>query len=724
MSFSVEEPPAFELVSRIRFEETRHTQKKEYGSEEAMAFANAVRESLHFHYNSNEMLFAASTVVSLLGACFVASAKEEASHIFFNVRHGWKHLNARSEPSLSECLGSIAHAGLSTLKVAEHNMDMIEESSEGTKEIVSTCMFGGKARLIHLTNHSLLEQMAEIMAATQKLPDPEQARVVYNRFTRLGRIPDACFVYVADTEKAIDEWLLPVLEFHTAVAMKVGTTEARAEAQRSAKLQSRIEKAAGKESESAGKAAKAMLAALDKVGTTFQKTNSHVPPSWEACAADVAKSFTQATPSIVALKLPAIIEGTNPSSATDGNESLLSPGLAGLTDPAYIEALLLAPFVEILHSLLNSGPNDSMDWIKLKEDAGQGLTWILTNLTEQDQVTSPGTSGPSIELKDALSNTISTAESIRDALPDYSEIPTEVIKDWQESIKRAKATVLKLETTAKSFPGSSATTTQLSDLKGNPPTTDEPIANAAMLEKLIISKHAMHTRIQTYEKAEEAARRAQNDAEAMRTRLREPPVEGQLLNKVNQLLTDLITCLLKVRLQVHKLKSFYSGVTAMIRVVMQEKARRLGWDSTRTATKNGILRSTEMDPEFLYTGTIQIKAYLQLLERAASRFNEMQDSYIKQGMRGVWNLSLCLTDPDQMCARQASVNESADYTMESIVQEMEEWNDHRFEDPHVKRVAGEIQELQEGDGPKLEPVFGSAMKAGADTITEYVEKHM
>lgn len=65
------------------------------------------------------------------------------------------------------------------------------------------------------------------------------------------------------------------------------------------------------------------------------------------------------------------------------------------------------------------------------------------------------------------------------------------IKTWQEGIKNAEVIALKLETTAKTFPGSSASTPQMRNLQIDVPKTDYSAQTAALntaTEKLAINQ--------------------------------------------------------------------------------------------------------------------------------------------------------------------------------------------------------------------------------------------
>lgn len=55
--------------------------KKNYAGKAGGAFVTEVKESLLFQYNWSELLSAAPTAISLMGACHVAAASEEAAKI-------------------------------------------------------------------------------------------------------------------------------------------------------------------------------------------------------------------------------------------------------------------------------------------------------------------------------------------------------------------------------------------------------------------------------------------------------------------------------------------------------------------------------------------------------------------------------------------------------------------------------------------------------------------
>lgn len=213
---------------------------------------------------------------------------------------------------------------------------------------------------------------------------------------------------------------------------------------------------------------------------------------------------------------------------------------------------------------------------------------------------------------------ISTIEGIKGAVLKSSEMtsgstPAEVVKEWQENIKEAKATVLKLEMTAKSFPGSSSSTPQLRNLKINVPPTDHSAATAALsaaTEELAINQQALDAAQQNYQKAADSALKVQKEElTEIQTKLKGLEVEGQTLEKVKEILVDCIATLVQLKVQISKLKSFFGALSIMAHVALQNKVKKFDEDVSSVSTdanKKQLLRLTDMDIEIIYSSTLQI----------------------------------------------------------------------------------------------------------------------
>jgi hypothetical protein len=622
-----------------------------------------------------------------------------------------------------------------------------------------------------------------VIRATQQLPDPSYARILDNKLKQLARLSDSCLKYAEDTEKGFDTWLLCVTEFHTASVQKHGTTEAEAEANTSLKLQAEIEATyKKKEIELADKAADAMLKSLNKAEAAFQKANDDIPTAWESCAMGAINAIAQAGPSIVAQALPALMNGLNPMAAASSMGSAFgqaarqgassAPGasplagqligaaagqaatnsvlatatkeLAPPTDPAYMAAPLIAPFLNNLYSYLTDGPDNGVDWAKFKDSKkdedgkvqqAHGLTWLLTNVKQQEKSAQLGTGQPSEDLKGAFAKMIKTIEAIKAQVLKSTDmgaggVDAATVKAWQEDIKQAKATVLQLETTAKSFPGTSASTPQMRNLQINVPKTDHSAQTAALnaaTEKLAITQQALDTAQQNYQKASESALKVQQDLTAISTKLKGLEVEGQTLEKVKEILIDCIATLVQLKVQISKLKSFFAALSTMVRLVVQNKVKKFNEDVSSVAAdarKQQVLRLTDMDIEIIYSSTLQIKAYFELLQTIARMYCTMHVEHVSRGIELVWDLSQVLKDPSQVRAKRDALNNWADKASKAILKTVADKQNEIKDglEQRIENIAEQTQMLEKVGMAPMDPVFVAAMKTGSATVTEHVEK--
>jgi hypothetical protein len=499
-------------------------------------------------------------------------------------------------------------------------------------------------------------------------------------------------------------------------------------------------------------------------------------------------SIAQAGPSIVAQVLPAIINGMNPMSAVSSvagafgqaarNGAANAPGtyplvstligavagqaaangaqstflataakeLAPPTDPAYAAAPLIAPFTNSLYAYLTQGPDSGIDWTKFKDskkDAdgkvqrAEGITWLLTNVKQQEKSAQLGTGEPSEALKGAFSKMIKTIDAIKSEILKSSDMASgstapEVIKAWQTDMKEAKAAVLQLETTAKSFPGTSVNTPQMRSLKIDVPKTDYTAQNAALsaaTEKLAINQRALDTAQQNYQSAAESALKVQQGLTAIQTKLKGLEVEGQTLEKVKEILVDCMATLVQLKVQVNKLKSFFGALSTMVRMVVQNKVKKFDEDVTSVAVetkKKQILRLTDMDIEIIYSSTLQIKAYFELLQTIALMYSKMHVQHVAKGINLVWELSKVLEDDSQVREKRDALNKWADDASETILKTIGDKQNEIKDglEQRIENMAEQTQMLEQIGVAAPDPTFVAAMKTGAATITEHVEKNM
>jgi hypothetical protein len=206
-------------------------------------------------------------------------------------------------------------------------------------------------------------------------------------------------------------------------------------------------------------------------------------------------------------------------------------------------------------------------------------------------------------------------------------------------------------------------------------------------------------------------------------------IEGQTLEKVKEILVDCMATLVQLKVQINKLKSFFGALSTMVRVVVQDKVKKFDEDVSSVAADAGkkqILRLTDMDIEIIYSSTLQIKAYFELLQTIARMYSRMHVEHVSQGIDLVWDLSKPLKDESQVREKRDKLNNWAEEASKAILKSVgDKQNEIRDGlNERIERLAEQTQMLEKIGVPKADPVFVQAMKTGAATVTEHVEKNV
>ncbi|KAK1720156.1 hypothetical protein CaCOL14_002178 [Colletotrichum acutatum] len=730
--------------------------KKTHGGKAGAQFVQEVKESLLFQYNWNELLSAAPTAITLVGACHVAAASPEAAAISLAdavPAGGFKYLRVAAKPTLRACLVFIAGEGDKAFRIAGSNMSAIAGTSS-----------------------ELIETVTRTVKAIQGLPDTQ--RNLTNELVKLRRMSNNCLSYAQDTEKAFDTWLLAVSEFHQASVQKHGTTEQESQDNLSAKLQAEIEASyTNKELEKADQASEEMKKSLAKQEKAFQAANDAVPSAWETCAMGALTAITSAGPSLVAQALPAIINAANPMSAVNGVVSGLAqvgrqgalnapgappiaqallggqqgaqPGAATLqfndatpeTDPAYVAAPLLAPFMTTLLTYLTAGEGNTPDWSKFKDQASkngagtEGLTWLLSNLQMQQRSAKLGTGAPSTELAAAFDSSIAIVEEIKKEVANQQKLSSAKtnpasIKKWQDAITKAKLTVTKLEATAKSFPGSSSNAPKLNNISVDK--KDNSAVTAALntaTEKLALNQKALETAQANYTNAVAAAAEVQKRLTGIQTKLKGIEIAGAALERVKEILIECIAILVELKVQISKLTTFFNALSTMVKVIIETKVKNFDTDVTaigQEASQRGMLKLNDLDIETIYISTLQIKAYFDLLQMICQMYTNVHAKYVNPGLDLLTELSKVTKTAEEIAPKRDQLNDFTDAANKAInelvAQKQQEISDGL--QSRIDAIAEQTDILHKVGVPMPAAGIIQAMRTGGEVIKDAVKDNL
>ncbi|KAH7484019.1 hypothetical protein FOMA001_g7375 [Fusarium oxysporum f. sp. matthiolae] len=730
--------------------------KKTHGGKAGAQFVQEVKESLLFQYNWNELLSAAPTAITLVGACHVAAASPEAAAISLAdavPSGGFKYLRVAKNPTLRACLVGVASEGDKAFRIAGSNMSAIAGTSS-----------------------ELIQTVTRTVQAIQGLPDTQ--RNLTNELIKLRRMSNNCLNYAQETEKAFDTWLLAVSEFHQASVQKHGTTEKESQDNLSAKLQAEIEASyTNKELDKADKASEEMKKSLAKQEKAFQAANDAVPSAWETCAMGALTAITSAGPALIAQALPAIVNAANPMSAVNGlvgglaqagrQGALNAPGappvaqalLGGQqgsqsggatlqfndatpeTDPAYVAAPLLTPFMTTLLTYLTAGEGNTPDWSKFKDQASkqgsgtEGLTWLLSNLQMQQKSAKLGASEPSTELATAFDASIAIVEEIKKEVANQQKLSSAKtdpasIKRWQDAITKAKLTVTKLEATAKSFPGSSSNAPKMNNISVDK--KDNSAVTAALstaTEKLALNQKALETAQANYTKAVEAAAEVQKRLTGIQTKLKGIEIAGAALERVKEILIECIAILVELKVQISKLTTFFNALSTMVKVIIETKVKNFDTDATaigQDASQRGLLKLNDLDIETIYISTLQIKAYFDLLQMICQMYTTVHAQYVNPGLDLLTELSKVTKTAEEIAPKRDQLNSFTDAAHKAInelvAQKQQEISDGL--QSRIDAIAEQTDMLHKVGVPMPAAGIIQAMRTGGEVIQDAVKGNL
>ncbi|KAF4943369.1 hypothetical protein FGADI_13467 [Fusarium gaditjirri] len=662
--------------------------KKTHGGKAGAQFVQEVKESLLFQYNWNELLSAAPTAITLVSACHVAAASPEPAAISLAdavPSGGFKYLRVASKPTLRACLVCVASEGDKAFRIAGSNMSAIAGTSS-----------------------ELFETVTRTVRAIQGLPDTQ--RNLTNELLKLRRMSNNCLKYAQETESAFDTWLLAVSDY------------------------------TNKELEKADKASEEMKESLAIQEKAFQAANDAVPSAWETCAMGALTAITSAGPTLIAQALPVIVNAANPMSAVNsligglaqaGRQGALNaPGAPPLaqdllrgqqdsqsgsailqfkdatpdTDPAYIAAPFLTPFMTTLLAYLTAGEGNTPDWSKFKDQASkqgsstEGLTWLLSNLQMQQKSAKLGTSVPSRELATAFDTSIAIVEEIKKEVANQQKLSSAKtdpasIKRWQEAITEAKLIVTKLEATAKSFPGSSSNAPKLKNISVDK--KDNSSVTAALspaTEKLAYNQKALETAQVGYSRAVEAAVEVQKRLTGIQTKLKGIEIAGAALERVKEILIDFIAILVELKVHISKLTTFFNALSTMVKVIIDTK----------------------------------IKAYFDLLQMICQMYTTVHAQYVDPGLDLLTELSKVTRNAEEITHKRDQLNDFTDIAQKAInelvAQKQQEISDGL--QSRIDAIAEQTDMLHKVGVPMPAAGIIPAMRTGGEVIQDAVKSSL
>ncbi|PTD03277.1 hypothetical protein FCULG_00009117 [Fusarium culmorum] len=481
---------------------------------------------------------------------------------------------------------------------------------------------------------------------------------------------------------------------------------------------------ANKDTNMLSKASEAMKEAFSKQERAFQAANEGVPPGWEPCGLAALSAIISAGPVLNAQALPAMINAANSMSAVQDLATLRFNDATPQTDPAYLAASLLKPFMTMLLAYLTSGEGNTPDWSKLSD---HGLAWLLNNLRVQRESAKLGTSAPGTELNAAFEATVAIVEEMKKAVADEQKLSSAKtdqasIKKWQDVITQAKLTVTKLDATAKSFPGSSSNSPKMKDISVER-RDNSAVAGAVTTatEKFVLDQKALETTQANYAKATEAATKIQQRLASIQTKLKGIQVASAPLERVHEILVDGIAILFELKIQISKITAFFKALSTFVNVIAETKI-----DSDFTRSGRGLLPPSDLNSETIYITVLQFKGYFDLLQMTCQMYTTVHVQYVSPGFDLLMELSRMARYAEEAGPKREQVNhftDSAHKAINDIIDRKQQEISEGLRD-RIEAVAEQIDMLPRIGVPMPAASTVQAIKTGGDVVQDAVKNNL
>lgn len=237
------------------------------------------------------------------------------------------------------------------------------------------------------------------------------------------------------------------------------------------------------------------------------------------------------------------------------------------------------------------------------------------------------------------------------------------VKKWQDAITKAKLTVAKLETAAKSFPGASSNAPKMNSISMTPDKKDNSAVTAALntaTEKLALNQKALETAQANYSKAVENAAEVQKRLTGIQTKLKGIEIAGAALERVKEILIECIAILVELKVQISKLTTFFNALSTMVKVSLDTKVKNFDTDVTaigQETAQRGLLKLNNLDIETIYISTLQIKAYFDLLQMICQMYTNVHAQWITPGLDLLTELSKVTKSAEEITPKRDKLND-------------------------------------------------------------------
>ncbi|KAI5920341.1 hypothetical protein F4810DRAFT_703039 [Camillea tinctor] len=668
-------------------------ERRELALEDQSQIMNEMKSSLIFQCNWEELLQAAPTAISYMGACFVASSSPKAVVQLTPPKDkGFQYLRYTSvQANLIEC-GNI---GRMAFLEAEKGMGVIQ-----------------------LTSQVIDHKINDIVRC---IGDPISAKKMLRpQLSTLKSGAASCLQRAMDIDKKFEEWLLYVCEIHAACAQEENDT-------RNALLNNEIYLAAEQTrldyqkstAEEAKKAQEAIGKQVTAASAAFKKASDEFPSGWDLLGQQIVSDLVGALTSTLNVAVPTLLSTLNPiakvkaavdvvggfvnppksgnvSATANGRDDKAGSNAARLkavpkvaTDPAYVEVLKISTYLDILRTIVSGKKADgNIDWEMAdggsKATAKSSIKFLVAMLDDSKARFEPLATSekPSETLLKILDVSLRVANDIKDeidrskiASSEWPKKDSEQVKKWQSDFAAQYRESNTLIGVAKTIPGTSA--------NGIPLTATDPAVTTAQIStkslhaqavlesaknRLTTTSQMLTNSQETYAKSTEMLLEQENKLADVRAKLTKLTGDNVSLTEIKRILLECIKLIVELKSQITNLVRFFNTMTVVIEICINlhvdpflETVNMIvaEGDDPHKSVRIGDYTLTDFQRAQVHSAATTMRSYFSVFGDIAKMWVDLSKENVLPGLRLCDELSITADekDPGAMSKKVMALNQ-------------------------------------------------------------------
>ncbi|KAK1777277.1 hypothetical protein QBC45DRAFT_417155 [Copromyces sp. CBS 386.78] len=685
-------------------------EKRELSPDVSSQVIDEMKSSLIFQFNWAELLQAAPTAISCMGACFVASSSPNA--------------NIQLEPPKPK--------GFDHLRFGSVQANLVECGNMGRMAFIAAEKGMGT---IQLTSKVINGKINDILAT---IGEPESAKKMLRpQLNTLKQGSTTCLEEAQKMDKEFEAWLLYVCEMHAACVQQENTT-------REAILSNEICVAAEQTRldyqkstvEEAQKAFNLMGKQVETASEAFKLASDKFPTGWDILGQQIVGDLVGAVTNLGNSFAHAFISNLNPIAKVEAGASIvggfLNPKKDGsaaedpaggkqaapapvaptavpknATDPAFAEVIRVDHLLSILQVIV-SGKNTegNIDWEQArnggtgtdskKNSIGYVKTMLEDAKTRFAQVATA--SEPSQTLSTIINVSLQVATGINDevkksssASSEWPAKDSEKVKKWQEDFAVQYQKANTLISTAKTVPGVTANGIPLmtSEAERTAQISAKSAQAQAVLEsaknRLTTTQQMLTTAQENYVKSTDMLLEQKNKLGQIQATLTQLTKANVSLAEIKRVLIECIKLIINLKQQVTNLVRFFKAMEALVEMCIRfhvepflETVKMIvaadGTDPYKDL-KIGNYTYTDFQRSQLYSAAVTMRAYFGVFGDIAKMWVQLSKDSIMPGLNMCDELSVTVDDKDgaaQMRKKIADLNKWATDAIDRVQKIAEE----------------------------------------------------